>query len=69
MARVVAVMTRSMEPAVKSSVTGSMSAKKGVARAWRTAFAAAMKVNEGRMTSSPSPHAKRKQTQVQAGCA
>jgi len=36
-------------------VAGSMSAKTGVAPAWRITLTVAMKVNEGTITSSPAP--------------
>ena len=49
------------------SVTGSMSAKTGVARTWRTALATAMKVKEGTMTSSPSADAEGEEGKMKAG--
>jgi len=55
MARVRRVMACSTAFGSRLSVTGSISAKTGVARTCRTAFDTAMKAKEGMMTSSPAP--------------
>jgi hypothetical protein len=53
--RVRGVMARSTFSGSRFKVRASISTNTGVARACRTALAAAMKVNDGRITSSPSP--------------